>query len=156
MTFEDELNTIVNTHYNWKPIKNLTSYDKYQSVAQEDIQLVKNLNHETLTRDEQILKIAQAFYNIISLINPSSDYIQQLLTLLINKNHDYGSSYAKVAKIVGAIPSFSVRFLDKGNRLESLLEHNLQTDVNDENINDTVNDLLGYYILAVDVLKYYM
>lgn len=156
MTFEDELNTIVNTHYNWKPITDLSAYDKYQSVAQEDIQLVKNLNHETLTRDEQILKIAQVFCNTISLINPSSDYIQQLLTLLINKNHDYGSSYAKVAKIVGAIPSFSVRFLDKGNRLESLLEHNLQTDVNDENINDTVNDLLGYYILAVDVLKYHM
>lgn len=156
MTFEDELNTIVNTHYNWKSITDLSAYDKYQSIAQIGIKLVKDLNHQKLTSEQQIEKIAQVFYDTVSLLNPDKNFIKQLLTLLIEKNHDYGSSYAKVAELVGAVPSFSVRFLDKCNRLESLLEHNLQTDVNDENINDTVNDLLGYYTLAADVLKYHM
>lgn len=156
MTFEEELKTIVNGKYTWKPITTLSAFDKYQSIAQTGIQLVKDLNQQNLTREQQIEKIAQTFHETVSLLNPDKNLIKQLLTLLIEKNHDYGSSYAKVAELVGTVPSFSVRFLDKCNRLESLLNHNLQNDITDENIDDTVYDLLGYYILATDVLKYHM
>lgn len=71
--------------------------------------------------------------------------------LLVRKNHDYGSSYEKVAKQLGVIPTFSVRILDKCNRLEELQEG--PTEVLDESINDTIIDLLGYYILCIIAMQ---
>lgn len=156
MTFEEELNTIVNNHYSWRPIDDLPDKVKYAKIADLGIQLVKDLNQKQYSHSQQMVRIAQSFTDVIEYYNPRENFIKQLKQLLIEKNHDYGSSYAKVANIVGTIPSFSVRFLDKCNRLNSLLAHNGETDVSDENINDTVQDLLGYYILAVDVLKYHM
>lgn len=73
--------------------------------------------------------------------------------LLIKKNHDYGSSYQKVADILGAIPAFSVRILDKCNRLDNLINSNKTVKVKDESLSDTIQDLLGYYVLFIISLE---
>lgn len=73
--------------------------------------------------------------------------------LLIKKNHDYGSSYQKVADVLGAIPAFSVRILDKCNRLDNLTNGNKAIDIKDESLADTIQDLLGYYILFIISLE---
>lgn len=85
--------------------------------------------------------------------------LQSLKDLLLKKNADYGSSFAKVAQQLGAIPTFSVRILDKCNRLDQLLEDqrkNKHRQVEDESILDTMLDLLGYYILCIITMKYYV
>lgn len=73
--------------------------------------------------------------------------------LLVKKNHDYGSSYQKVADILGAVPAFSVRILDKCNRLDNLTNSNKRIDVKDESLEDTIQDLLGYYVLFIISLE---
>lgn len=85
--------------------------------------------------------------------------LQSLRDLLLKKNADYGSSFAKVAQQLGAIPTFSVRILDKCNRLDQLLDDqrkNEHRQVEDESILDTMLDLLGYYILCIITMKYYV
>lgn len=82
-----------------------------------------------------------------------TDHIVQLL---IEKNHDYGSSYFKVAQEIGTDFSFAVRFLDKGNRLEQfqkLLKNGYSFKVKDESVTDTLEDLLGYYLLYLVTVR---
>ena len=156
MEFDEQLYTIINDHYTWKPITGLSEYDKYKSIAQTGINLVDDLNHNVLYKSnaKQLARIADAFRETMELYNPEKKYIHSLINLLIRKNHDYGSSFAKVALALGTIPTFSVRFLDKCNRLNNLLKDNENTLVADESLTDTVNDLLGYYVLCSIMLKY--
>ncbi len=85
-----------------------------------------------------------------SIVPEAQKILRGIAQLLIKKNHDYGSSFYDVAKTLGLVQSFSVRFLDKANRLKEfvyLIDHNQKLAVSDESINDTINDLLGYYLL---------
>lgn len=91
-----------------------------------------------------------------SLLNFCLDLTDHIVQLLIEKNHDYGSSYFKVAQELGTNFSFSVRFLDKENRLEQfqkLLETKDKFKVRDESVTDTLEDLLGYYLLYLVTVK---
>ena len=84
------------------------------------------------------------------------DLTDHVVQLLIEKNHDYGSSYFKVAQEIGTDFSFAVRFLDKGNRLEQfqkLLKNGYSFKVKDESVTDTLEDLLGYYLLYLVTVK---
>lgn len=84
------------------------------------------------------------------------DLTDRIVQLLIEKNHDYGSSYFKVAQEIGTDFSFAVRFLDKGNRLEQfqkLLKNGYSFKVKDESVTDTLEDLLGYYLLYLVTVK---
>lgn len=88
----------------------------------------------------------------------TNDFTNSLEQLLLAKNSDYGSSFAKVSDALGIIPTFSVRILDKCNRLDQLawdLDHKQDQQVKDESVVDTMQDLLGYYILCIITLKYY-
>lgn len=81
--------------------------------------------------------------------NAKLDCVEKLLRL---KNADYGSSYMNVANKLGVCNTFAVRILDKCNRLEQLQQtHDLH--VHNETSLDTVNDLIGYYILFLLALK---
>lgn len=91
-----------------------------------------------------------------SLLDFCLDLTDYIVQLLIEKNHDYGSSYFKVAQELGINFSFSVRFLDKENRLEQfqkLLEAKDEFKVRDESVTDTLKDLLGYYLLYLVTVK---
>lgn len=91
-----------------------------------------------------------------SLLDFCLDLTDHIVQLLIEKNHDYGSSYFKVARELGINFSFSVRFLDKENRLEQfqkLLEAKDRFKVKDESVTDTLRDLLGYYLLYLVTVK---
>lgn len=84
------------------------------------------------------------------------DLTDHIVQLLIEKNHDYGSSHFKVAQELGANFSFAVCFLDKGNRLEQfqkLLKNGYEFRVKDESVADTLKDLLGYYLLYLVTVK---
>lgn len=91
-----------------------------------------------------------------SLLSFCYDLTDRIVQLLIEKNHDYGSSYFKVAKELGANLSFSVRFLDKENRLDQfqkLMKNGEEFRVKDESVTDTLKDLLGYYLLYLVTVK---
>ena len=65
--------------------------------------------------------------------------------LFIRKNKDYGNSFEDF-KLIGII----VRLNDKINRICTLLEkRSTGPQVNDEAIEDTINDLYNYGILAL-------
>lgn len=84
------------------------------------------------------------------IIHEAQMILHSIADLLVKKNHDYGSSFFDVAKTLGLVQSFSVRFLDKANRLKEfvyLIDHNQQSLVSDESVTDTIRDLLGYYLL---------
>ena len=91
-----------------------------------------------------------------ALLNFCLDLTDHIVQLLIEKNHDYGSSYFKVAKELGTNLSFSVRFLDKENRLDQfqkLMKNGEEFKVKDESVTDTLEDLLGYYLLYLVTVK---
>lgn len=91
-----------------------------------------------------------------SLLSFCYDLTDHIVQLLIEKNHDYGSSYFKVAQELGTNLSFSVRFLDKENRLDQfqkLLKAGDEFKIKDESVTDTLEDLLGYYLLYLVTVK---
>lgn len=90
--------------------------------------------------------------------NYAQAYLADIEQTLIHKNADYGSSYLQVATQLGTIPTFSVRILDKCNRLIQLhedLETHKHRKVKDESIEDTMLDLIGYYILCIITMKFH-
>lgn len=113
--------------------------------------LVLATYYDKLTHDKK-----DDLNNKEALLDFSQDLLNHIVQLLIEKNHDYGSSYYKVAKALGPGTSFSVRFLDKGNRLEqfeALYRNGLDLEVKDESVSDTIRDLLGYYLLYMITVR---
>ncbi|HPN95971.1 MAG: hypothetical protein BWY28_02760 [bacterium ADurb.Bin236] len=77
--------------------------------------------------------------------------MESITDLLLRKNRDYGSSFRKPGILSGALDSKSkllVRIDDKLERLGNLLEKNSDGDVPNESMSDTVNDLIGYFVLV--------
>ncbi len=100
--------------------------------------------------DEYKLSATARFANelINYIANDTDDFVSELSNTLITKNHDYGDSFFKVAKIMGVFDSFSIRLLDKGFRLENLTS-GVANKVTDESIDGTKIDLAGYLILML-------
>ena len=77
--------------------------------------------------------------------------LDNLHTIYITKNHDYGDSVHDTYKKYG-LTSFLVRMEDKLNRVRTL-NQNTDMQVPTEKIEDTLLDLANYAILAVMELK---
>lgn len=64
------------------------------------------------------------------------------------KNHDYGDSFGIGFKEYG-LTMPAIRLEDKLNRFKKLGLNNLEAQVNDESIEDTLLDLANYAIMTV-------
>lgn len=78
--------------------------------------------------------------------------LDDMHTLYITKNHDYGNSVHDTYEKYG-LTSFLVRIEDKLNRARTL--NRAEAQVNDEKIEDTLMDMANYAILAVMELRGY-
>ena len=84
-------------------------------------------------------------------IEKHQEILNQIRTLYINKNHDYGDSVHDTYEKYGLV-SFLVRLEDKLNRARTLYQKN-EIKVTDEKLEDTLLDLANYAILAVLEMK---
>lgn len=75
---------------------------------------------------------------------------EELTKTYIEKNNDYGDSFAKIRKEIPI--SILIRLSDKIERLKSLMLGNKQM-VNNESIEDTLLDLANYAIMEVIELR---
>lgn len=71
----------------------------------------------------------------------------EMLNQLVDKNHDYGSSYKLGTVGVPAYKCLWVRLMDKVKRLEQLLAGN-PAAVKSESVSDTLMDLAAYALLC--------
>lgn len=72
-----------------------------------------------------------------------------IVDLLERKNNDYGDSATQTYDEYGDVAYF-IRLADKVNRLKSLTINNKTQQVNDESIEDTVRDIIGYSLLYLE------
>ena len=84
-------------------------------------------------------------------IEKHQEILNQIHTLYVNKNHDYGDSVHDTYEKYGLV-SFLVRLEDKLNRARTLYQKN-EIKVTDEKLEDTLLDLANYAILAVLEMK---
>ena len=84
-------------------------------------------------------------------IEKHQEILNQIHTLYINKNHDYGDSVHDTYEKYGLVSSL-VRLEDKLNRARTLYQKN-EIKVTDEKLEDTLLDLANYAILAVLEMK---
>ena len=76
----------------------------------------------------------------------AQEIADEVVQLLIQKNHDYGDSFSKLYQEYGDI-STAIRLSDKIERFKKLIT--TEQKVKDESIDDTLKDLIGYSILAL-------
>lgn len=74
----------------------------------------------------------------------------EFITLLVSKNVNYGNSFDKVVDKYQT-PGMLIRFTDKFNRLEQLVEGN-SIDMVGEAIEDTLLDIAGYAMLTLNYM----
>jgi len=74
------------------------------------------------------------------------EIFDELKTLIISKNRDYGDSFHLLYEEFG-LQSVYIRLKDKINRLGSLVSK--EAEVKDETIKDTLSDLINYSILTL-------
>lgn len=76
------------------------------------------------------------------------ELITSILTTVVNKNQAYGNSFDKAVDTFGT-PGALIRVFDKYNRLESLMS-GTDNNVEDEAVEDTMTDIIGYMLLTVN------
>lgn len=149
-----------------------TASDVLFTIIHVNHQIVNALENvsgpERLDLDYERVITLVAYYHMIinnqidslndekSLLNFCLNLTDHIVQLLNEKNHDYGSSYFKVAKELGTNLSFFVRFLDKENRLDrfqKLMKNGEEFKIKDELVTDTLKDLLGYYLLYMITVR---
>ncbi len=77
------------------------------------------------------------------------DMAQEIVDLVIRKNHDYGDSYFQIREDFGPA-SFIIRLADKFNRLQTLQSKPNKVE---ESIEDTIKDIMGYCLLELYYLQ---
>lgn len=77
--------------------------------------------------------------------------LDPIADLLDRKNTDYGESYTETRDEFGPT-AFILRLNDKYNRLKKLTKEETAL-VNDESIEDTIRDIIGYCILELRYLR---
>ena len=82
--------------------------------------------------------------------NQFKNIVDKLLSIYIDKNHDYGDSFGDTFKKLGIVSAVT-RITDKTNRLISLSAK--EARVNDESIEDTLMDLANYAIMTLIELR---
>jgi hypothetical protein len=70
----------------------------------------------------------------------------EVVQLLMRKNNDYGSSYFELRDEYGYV-AFLVRLADKFARLKHLAEN--KPAFEDESVEDTLKDIVGYCLLEL-------
>lgn len=75
--------------------------------------------------------------------------VLNIVDLLERKNNDYGDSATQTYDEYGDVAYF-IRLADKINRLKSLTINNKTQQVNDESVEDTVRDIIGYSLLYLE------
>ena len=70
----------------------------------------------------------------------------ELTEIFRRKNHDYGDSFRKLY-VKWGLKASAIRLEDKLNRFETLID--VESEVSDESIRDTLLDLANYAILTV-------
>lgn len=79
-------------------------------------------------------------------------YANSVADLVCQKNADYDKAFEKSFRKFGWATYF-IRIGDKLNRLEALTLNNQVNTVKDENIEDTLTDIIGYSLLLLEILK---
>lgn len=83
-------------------------------------------------------------------MNEFIEILMPVAELLKRKNTDYGNSYNETRREFGPT-AFLLRINDKFARLKTLT--NQQAQVNDESIEDTLKDIIGYCTLELKYLR---
>lgn len=79
-------------------------------------------------------------------MNEFMKILELVAELLKKKNTDYGESYNATRREFGPV-AFLLRLDDKYHRLKTLTKQDAQ--VNDESIEDTLSDIIGYCTLEL-------
>ena len=79
-------------------------------------------------------------------MNEFLEILKPVAELLKRKNTDYGGSYDELRDKFGEV-AFIIRLHDKLARLKTLTAQKAQ--VNDESIEDTIKDIIGYCTLEL-------
>jgi hypothetical protein len=74
----------------------------------------------------------------------------EIADLVAKKNKDYGDSFSELVDKYGHV-AMLIRFQDKLNRLDAL-NKNKSAMVVDESMEDTIKDIVGYGLLALEYL----
>lgn len=73
----------------------------------------------------------------------------EIAELVERKNHDYGNSFDITINDYGKVAYF-LRIDDKLNRLKQLMLSDKISQVDDEKIEDTLRDIIGYTLLMLN------
>lgn len=85
-------------------------------------------------------------------IDIHANLCDELHKLYVNKNNDYGDSFAKVrSEYPNAI---AIRLMDKLERIKQLLKENHQVTVKEESLDDNLMDLANYCLLELVERRY--
>ena len=131
----------------------LCSMRAYKEELFRDIITTSNVKETCIRIMKPHTKLYETLFNlsILSLRYMSmmkkkdqQEIMLENMNLFIRKNHDYGDSFQDF-QIIGII----VRLNDKINRILTLLQDNQDNEVKDEAVEDTINDLYNYGILAL-------
>jgi hypothetical protein len=74
----------------------------------------------------------------------------EIAELVARKNKDYGDSFSEMVDKYGYV-AILIRFQDKLNRLDAL-NKNKRVMIVDESMEDTLKDIVGYGLLALEYL----
>ena len=90
-------------------------------------------------------------------VNNIEIVMNEIKDLLIQKNRAYGSSFRSsgaLAEACGATPMMGlfVRLEDKMKRITNLLQ-NPNISIGDESVEQTILDLVGYWVLALILVR---
>lgn len=80
-------------------------------------------------------------------IGRHADICAGMTRLYERKNHDYGNAYTKLRDEYPQ--AICIRLQDKMNRLKALLWDNVEQEVNDESIEDTILDIANYCVMEL-------
>lgn len=103
-------------------------------MSQEQLELVEE------EKDLHVLKVGT-----VHVLSPAKRQCLDIAELLEKKNEDYDSAFSKSYKEFG-MTSVAIRLNDKVERLKNLVKGN---EPNFESVDDTLQDIAGYAILAL-------
>lgn len=80
------------------------------------------------------------------------DIAVEVAEVVEKKNADYDKAFEKTFSEYGPV-SYCLRVRDKLNRFHALAVKEQVQEVNDESIIDTLTDIIGYSLLALEIYK---
>jgi len=123
-------------------------------ALKEHNMLLEKVNGDIERRESVVIKSREEaekrLGKLMTTHNPYETALQEacihLANILVRKNRDYKNSYVDTVNNFGDIVPL-IRINDKFSRLKTLVLDNLEAEVKDERIEDTLLDMAGYSIL---------